>query len=152
MARHFWWRLAVCSLDLAVAGATAMYLVLLSVLNTAGASPAERAQRICGLVALGASTLLMLSCAMGVWLFPERRVGCAMVVNVVLLLLHVLVFLTLAVATLTREHQVLGLLELSFVFEALAGCVCCRILSVRVRDDLNQKYALDITHEQLSTW
>ncbi|RLN14356.1 hypothetical protein BBJ28_00007403 [Nothophytophthora sp. Chile5] len=126
-----------------------MYLVLLSVLNTADASSAER---ICGLVALGASTLLTLSCAMGVWLFPERRVGCAMVVNVVLLLLHVLVFLTLAVVTLTREHQVLGLLELSFVFEALAGCVCCRILSVKVRNDLDQKDALDITHEQLSAW
>ncbi|KAF1777331.1 hypothetical protein GQ600_3569 [Phytophthora cactorum] len=105
------------------------------------ASTSQTTQRLLCLVVLGLSMLLSLSCALGVWLIPKRRVGCSMVVNTLVFLLHALVFLPLGVVILVDGHRVLGLLELAFAVEMVAG--------VRVRDEVDRSDALEISNEQL---
>ncbi|KAG6969636.1 hypothetical protein JG687_00003108 [Phytophthora cactorum] len=104
-------------------------------------STSQTTQRLLCLVVLGLSMLLSLSCALGVWLIPKRRVGCSMVVNTLVFLLHALVFLPLGVVILVDGHRVLGLLELAFAVEMVAG--------VRVRDEVDRSDALEISNEQL---
>ncbi|KAG3247506.1 hypothetical protein PI124_g7797 [Phytophthora idaei] len=143
------WRTVLSLMNVTVACVDALHLVILATADRTQASTSQTTQRLLCLVVLGLSMLLSLSCALGVWLISKRRVGCSMVVNTLVFLLHALVFLPLGVVILVDGHRVLGLLELAFAVEMVAGCVCCRIYSVRVRDEVDRSDALEISNEQL---
>ncbi|KAG7379631.1 hypothetical protein PHYPSEUDO_008314 [Phytophthora pseudosyringae] len=149
MPSHVRWRVLLSLLDATAAGADALHLVLLATVDTTRASTAQTTRRQIGLAALGLSMLLSLSCALGVWLAPRRSVGCLMVVNALVFLLHALAFLPLGTIILVEGRRALGLLELAFAVEMVAGCVCCRIYSVKVRDEVDRRDALEISYEQL---
>ncbi|KAG6969368.1 hypothetical protein JG688_00005348 [Phytophthora aleatoria] len=108
-------------MNVTVACVDALHLVILATADRTQASTSQTTQRLLCLVVLGLSMLLSLSCALGVWLIPKRRVGCSMVVNTLVFLLHALVFLPLGVVILVDGHRVLGLLELAFAVEMVAG-------------------------------
>lgn len=78
---------------------------------------------------------------------PERIIGCVMLANVLLFMLHFAAFLILGMAVLAGGHLTLGLLELGFAAMPL-GCGCCRANSVRVRGDVDRKDALEIALER----
>lgn len=147
------WRMVLSPMNVTVAGVDALHLVILATVDTtqASTSTSQTTQRlhVVGLIMLGFSMLLSLSCALGVWFIPKRGVGCSMVVNTLVFLIHAMAFLPLGVIILVDGHQVLGLLELAFALEMVAGCVCCRIYSVRVRNEVDRCDALEISYEQL---
>jgi hypothetical protein len=149
MASNFRWSVVLSLLNVTVAGADALHLVILATVDATQASASQSVQRQFGLAALGLSMLLSLACALSVWLAAERNMGCFMVVNALVFLAHALAFVPLGIVIFVDGHQALGLLELALALEMLAGCVCCRIHSVKVRDDVERKDALEISYEQL---
>ncbi|ETI55071.1 hypothetical protein L917_02018 [Phytophthora nicotianae] len=143
------WRMVLSLMNGTVASVDALHLVILANVDTTKASTSQTTQRQLGLLVLSFSMLLSLSCVLSVWLIPKRSVGCSMVVNALVFLLHALVFLPLSVMILIDGHRVLGLIELAFVVAMVAGCVSCRIYSVRMRDEVDRNDALEISYEQL---
>ncbi|OWZ03934.1 hypothetical protein PHMEG_00024254 [Phytophthora megakarya] len=134
------WRVVLCLLNATVVGADTLHLVVLATDTTS--------QRVFHLVALGVATFLSLACALSVWLVPQRRVGCLMAVNALVFLAHALSFLPLGIVMLSNGHLEFGLLELSFAAQCGTGCVFCRIYSVKVREEVERKDALEISYEQ----
>ncbi|KAL3656917.1 hypothetical protein V7S43_018122 [Phytophthora oleae] len=132
-----------------VAGGDTLHLVLLATVDMTQASTSQTTQRQLGLVVLGLLLLLSLACALSIWLVSKRGVGCLMTVNALVFLLHALMCIPLSVVILVGGDRVLGLLELAFTAEMVAGCVCCRIYSVKIRNELDRADALEISYEYL---
>ncbi|KAK1943215.1 hypothetical protein P3T76_004611 [Phytophthora citrophthora] len=145
MANYFWWRVALSLLNLVVVGCDALHVVLLATVEMTS----QTTQRHFGLVALGLSIFFSFACALSLWLVSKRNVGCLMALNMLLFLLHALLLAPLSVAILVGGDRVIGLLEVAFAVGMIAGCVCCRIYSVKTRDEVDRTDALEISYEYL---
>lgn len=145
MANNLKWRVVLSLLNVVVVGCDALHVVLLVTVDT----KPQTTQRHLGLVALGLSILLSLALSLSLWLVSKRNVGCLMVVNTLVFLLHALVLIPLSVVILVGGDRLIGLLEVAFAAEMVAGCVFCRIYSVKTRDELDRTDALEISYEYL---